>query len=148
MTDNDMRRIIVMWNSNLTIEQIYQALPYKRREIKEAIDRLRYLGHLPPKPSKKAEAIKKIGEAWESGTQDIDELCDIFGYTRETVLNYLSKSGVKKGKIKPKIKPKPMSDKVQEIAREIQSGTPLCEIAKKYGVSRQYIHQIKKRIGL
>lgn len=40
-----------------------------------------------------------------------------------------------------------MTEQTEKIIKEIQQGVSLSEIARKYNVSRQRVHQIKNRIG-
>jgi transposase len=143
MTESDKRQIISLWESGVALEQIYQMLPYKRYDALKMVRELRADGTL--KPRKKTErAIELVALAWQTETKDIDELAEMFGYTAETIKTYLVKSGVRGGKRDHATYK--VSDKTHEIIAELETNTSLSEIARKFGVSRQYVHQIKIRL--
>jgi transposase len=143
MTENDKRQIISLWESGVALEQIYQMLPYKRYHAFKMVRELRADGTL--KPRKKAErAIELVALAWQTETKDIDELAEMFGYNPSTIDKYLQLSGVREGKRQPNSYK--ISDKTHEIIAELETNTSLSEIARKFGVSRQYVHQIKIRL--
>lgn len=143
MTENDKRQIISLWESGVALEQIYQMLPYKRYHALKMVRDLRADGTL--KPRKKTErAIELVALAWQTETKDIDELAEMFGYSTATIDKYLQLSGVREGKRQPNSYK--ISDKTHEIIAELEINTSLSEIARKFGVSRQYVHQIKTRL--
>ena len=110
------------------------------------IARLRADGTLAPR--KKTEmATKKIVEAYNDGMTDIGELCEVFGYSKNTIQIYLLNGGVKRGKPSHYKTHTPPNAKAQLITYEIAKGEKsLSEIAKQFSVSRQYVHQLKNRM--
>ena len=146
MTDIDRRQIKMLWESRVPISRIVQMLPYKKVIAKKMIDELRQDGTLQ-KRNRKKTAIKAVGEMWESGTQNIDELSEIFGYSPRTIILYLSLS--REGKDRPahNYRKRKLNEKALEIIKEISNGKlTLSEISRKFDVSRQYVYQLKKKV--
>lgn len=143
MTDSEKARVIALWESRASLEQIYRILPYRRYQALKMVAELRADGILKPRTMTK-DAISAVGEAWKSGMKDPRDLAEMFGYSVNTVRRYLDKSGVREGK-RPPTNYK-HSPKTNDIARQLQLGSSPTEIAKNFGVSRQYVHQIKKRL--
>lgn len=143
MTEQDKRQIIALWEGGVALEQIYQMLPYKRYHALKMVRELRADGTL--KPRKKTErAIELVALAWQTETKDYNELAEMFGYTPSTISQYLQYSGVRERKRQPDSYK--ISQKTQDIVAEFENGTPMAEIARKFGVSRQYVHRIKKKL--
>jgi DNA-binding CsgD family transcriptional regulator len=143
MTENERRHIVALWESRVPIEQIYRMLPYRRKEAVAMVGELRADGTL--KPRKRAEsAVNAVALAWQTETKSPYELAELFGYSVETVQKYLKMSGVRGGK-RPTANYK-HCDKTNAIMADLQEGKPMPQIARTYGVSRQYVHQIKQRM--
>ena len=143
MTESDKRQIISLWESGVPLEQIYQTLPYRRYHCLKMVQELRADGTL--KPRKKTErAIELVALAWQTETKDIAELAEMFGYSPATIDKYLQYSGAREGKRQPNSYK--ISQKTHEIVAEIKNGTSLSQVARDFGVSRQYVHQIKTRL--
>ena len=143
MTEVELNNIKAMWESGASLEQIYQMLPCRRYTAYKLVRELRDEGIL--KPRKRTErAIKAVALAWETETKNPDELSEIFGYTKTTINTYLQKSGVRQGKRQA------MNfnhcELTNKIVDELNSGAKMSEIASKFGVSRQYVFKIKKRL--
>lgn len=146
MTDADKRTIKKLWDSRVPINQIIQMLPYKKAIVKQMIDELRSNGTLQPRSCKKI-AIKAVGDMFDSGVQNIDELCEAFGYSYNTIKDYLSLSRGNNGRPPKNYRKRKPNNKAQTIMVEIaQKELSLSEIARKYGVSRQYVYQLKQRV--
>lgn len=144
MTEQDKARIITLWENGVALEQIYQMLPYKRYHALKMVQELRADGTL--KPRKKTEkAIELVALAWKTETKDLNELAEMFGYTVETIKTYLTASGVREGKRPIAYKHCPQTN---QIVEEVLNGTPMSQIAQKFGVSRQYVFKIKKKMEI
>lgn len=143
MNESDKQHIIALWESRVPLEQIYQMLPYTRYEAIKMVKELRDDGTLQPR-KKTDEAIKALANAWESESKSPYELAEMFGYSPDTVKRYLSISGVRRGK-RPTRNFK-HCDKTNEIAKDLKDGKPMIYIAKKFGVSRQYVYQLKQKL--
>lgn len=145
MTEADRVQIKSLWESRVPIEQIVQMLPYRQSEARMIIAELRESGTLKPR-NKKQMASAKIAEAFEGGMTSIAELCEVFGYSENTIKTYLLAEGVRRG-TPSHYKPSQLNDKAVAIMGEIAKGEkPLSQIATEFAVSRQYVHQLKKRM--
>jgi transposase len=128
----------------IPIDQIYQILPCKLAVAKRYVATLREDGTLKPR-NKKEHSMRLVTEAYNSGITDIDELAEMYSLKRGTAIVYLNKMGV--------CRPRPttynshFNKKAEAIIEKLQqSNLSHAEIAKQFSVSRQYVHQLKKRM--
>ena len=143
MTESDRRTIKRLWEARVSLEQIYQMLPYSRYTALKMVKQLRAEGFLKPR-KKMGATVKAVASAWETETKNPRELAEMFGLSETTVREYLVQSGVRKG-VRPRRNQR-HCDKTDAISAEIKSGANLSKIAKKYRVSRQWVHQIKNKL--
>jgi len=143
MTESEKRTIKRLWEARVSLEQIYQMLPYTRYQAMKIIKQLRAEGFLKPR-KKMGATVKAVASAWETETKNPRELAQMFGLSEKTIREYLVQSGVRQG-ARPRFNYR-HSDKTDAISAEIKNGTRLSEIAKKYGVSRQWVYQIKNKL--
>ena len=142
ITEMDIKLIKQYWNSRLTIDQIAQMLPYPVYIAKSMIKALKRDGTLP-KRSLHQITKDKVVDAYNSGIRDVAEIADIFHLEPSTVRVYLCEAGVKRHQTR---KPYPHGDRTKEILAAIRNGEGnLTQLAKRFGVSRQYIHQLRNR---
>ena len=143
--DKSIRKeIIRLWDAMLPMEQIYQMLPCKLADAKRYVANLRKDGTLKPR-SRKAHSMQKVSEAYKSGITDIDELADMFSFTRLTVIEYLHKQKVTRERPRTYTHLQ-FSPKTQEIIQHLKEAKiSQTNLAKKYGVSRQYINYLSNK---
>ena len=148
MTQSEKRQVKALWESGVSLSKIYRMLPYSRYRAILNVNYLRKNGTLKPRANKSQEAkIKSIGEAWKNGTTDIKELSEMFGYSELTTKAYLSKSGVRQKKRPPhNYKKQELNGKAKAIMGALKEGKPMTKVAKEFGVSRQYVFQLKERL--
>ena len=147
MTENERRQIKNFWESGATIEQIIRLLPYRRKDSQQMIRELRVDGTL--KPRKRKERSRQIlADAVNNGMTDLDELSETYGFTKSTIIAYLTNTGAKRGRPAHNPKKRELSQQTQQIISELQKGKTVAQIAKKYGLSRQRIHSIKKQMNM
>lgn len=146
MTEADRRQIIALWETQVPIKQIYRMLPYRRCEVVNMVAELRANGTL--KPRKKTEkTAKAIAEAWHAQTKNIYELSEMFGLGVRTIYKYLAATDCTDGvRTAHNHKKRELNKKAQEIISAIDEGKSTAEICKTFGVSRQYVHQLKQTI--
>ena len=138
------KEIIRLWDAMLPMEQIYQMLPCKLADAKRYVANLREDGTLKPR-QKKEHSMDLVAKAYELGITDLDELADMFGFKRSTIVEYLNKKGV--------VRPRPLtyntkvSEKTNQIMQElVEAKISQSQIAKKYGVTRQYVHYLSNKL--
>lgn len=142
------KEIIRLWDAMLPMEQIYQMLPCKLADAKRYVANLREDGTLKPR-HKKEKSLQLVAEAYRNITTDVDELAEMFSFTRGTIMQYLFEAGIHRNRPSTyrRVKGKRASERKAEIMRQIkESRLSQTEIAKKYGVSRQYIHQLSNEL--
>lgn len=96
-------------------------------------------GELEPRPRNGGRKTTRqlAQQAYLDGEHDIKKLANTFGVAPYTMSAYLA--GLGRGHI---------SDKSKEIAQEIAyKNRTLSDIAREFGVSRQRVHKISKKIG-
>ena len=75
----------------------------------------------------------------------VDELADMFSFTRGTIIQYLNEMSIHRPR--PTVYTTTVGSKTKEIMQQIrESNLSLTQIAKKYGVSRQYVHALSNKI--
>ena len=146
MTERDRQLIKGMWESRMTLEQIMSLMPHPRRVTEREIKKMRAEGILP-KRSRHEMIIATLRQEYEIGNTNIYALASKYDLRPNTVTRYLNCSGVKSGRPPHNYKETPLNEKAQQIMADIrQDDLSGAEIARKHGVSRQYVLQLKKRI--
>jgi hypothetical protein len=138
------KEIIRLWDAMLPMEQIYQMLPCKLQDAKRYVANLREDGTLKPR-HRKERSMRLVKEAYDSGITDVDELAEMFSFTRGTVIQYLNMQGISRPR--PTTYSSTVGDKTIEIMQHLREAKiSQTQLAKKYGVSRQYIHTLSNKI--
>lgn len=144
MTEADKKLVINLWNAGTKIYQIVRMLPYNEKTAMSIIKELRENGTLTPRASKE-ENVKAVCEAYLNGEHNIEKLSKMFKITVASVRTYLLMGGVKRERPKHYICTKEKSEKTLAIIEELNKGEKSqVEIAKEYGVTRQYVNGLKK----
>jgi DNA-binding CsgD family transcriptional regulator len=144
MTETDRLQIKRLWDSGDPIEHIVRMLPYKQGEARSMVAELRADGTLKPR-NRVQMAIAKVVNAYNSGITDFDELSAMFGFKHGYIRWCLQVAGVKRPR--PKKYNTTINELAMEIMQEIATGKKTqSQIATEFGVSRQYVNQLKKRM--
>lgn len=110
------------------------------------IGELRANGTLKPR-DKKSILRQRIVEEYNRGTTDKYELGKIFGISADTAQRYVSKAMGEWQRPSRNYKKRQVNDKAIAIMEELEKGEKsLVQVARDFGVSRQYAHQLKKRL--
>jgi hypothetical protein len=119
-------------------------LPYNEKTAMSIIKELRENGTLAPRGTK-SENTAAVCEAYLNGEHDVKKLAKTFHYSVGTIRTYLLLGGVKRERPKHYICTKEKSEKTLNIIAELRKGEKTqYEIAKEYGVTRQYVNELKK----
>ncbi len=126
--------IIAYYNKGYSIKDICILVPLSYTEIVEIIK-------LYCNKSERQESIRGkkalMQQAVKDGLRDVQELCNRFNVTKNTVYAY-----VRVGHRKPYNN---AESKSRAILADLQKGgLTMAEIARKYGVSRQTVFKVKK----
>lgn len=141
MTDKEMEQVKRMWLQGFTTTEIARVLPYREYLSVREIRNLKKQGVLPSRSVKAIRTEQVITEFQKN--KNLMEIADKFGIKYSYVLRILHDNKIKHPKVMNFYKNEP-SDKVQQIVEDLKRGISQSEIARKYGVSRQYIFQIKE----
>lgn len=148
MTESDKILIKRLWESGETIEVIIRMLPYNVKESRDIIAELRSSGYLS---KRKIISISqnRVADAYNKGNTDINALSQMFGYTPFTIEAYLRRAGIHRMRPPHNSKTMELCDQTLAIIADLKRGSmSQTEIAKTYGVSRQYVHQLKNKNNL
>lgn len=141
-TDKELEQVKNMWEQGSTATQIARVLPYKEYVTRAEIRQLKKEGVLPPHSITEIRN-KTICEEFEKN-KNLKEIADKLGLSLWLVRNVLGRCGVKH----PRIMNFTPNERKQQIIEDLENGNSLSKIAKNHGVSRQYVHQIKKEMEI
>lgn len=147
MTEQDKKKIVALWQSGMSIVQIKNLFPVKFQEYKATIKEMKANGEFPTERKTTKEKIKEIFEEAIKKGETINpyEIANTYAIAYQTVRKYKSECGIKTGKtqeFKPRVRTKSTAIK-GEIALGKKS---LSQIAKSHNVSRQYVHELKRKL--
>ena len=143
MTQQDRELIIQLWNKRTPIAKIVQMLPYEPKVARRYIREVKASGAL------KAENRMLTQEqlcvmAWQNGMTNPHEIAETFNIKYDCVQTYLKDAKLNRKRPTYNYKKRELPEKTRQIIIEIQQGSTLTEIAKRHGVSRQLVFNIKK----
>lgn len=144
MTEFEIASIKRQWDAGVPICQIIKTMPYKKRTAEYKIGKLRADGTLPER--EKRNGRKLVVEAYNSGIKNPYEIADIYGYAPRSVQIWLADA--KLGRERPSRNWKKIdnSEKTKKIIACLENGARVNETARQFGVSKQWVSQIKQRI--
>lgn len=150
ITQSDKEYIKKLWDSGVSINDILRLMPYKINDTRKIIKQLCEEGFLEEKRKTKGEVTReKVIALYKSGVENPFDISAELGIAMSTVYQYLKdyRGIVKRTRHNWRpIKKYKTTDKTQEILQEICNGQLKdIEIARKYGVTKQWIYQLKKK---
>lgn len=141
MTDTEKAKIISLWESGMTLAQIRQMTAVAPREFDLAVREMKRNGEFP-KIRKTCE--DKIVEAYHRGERNPYRIAEQYGVQTSYVYSVLNNHGLPLGK---KTRNFVHAERTNAIVEDLQDDElSQIEIARKHGVSRQYITKIKHKI--
>lgn len=133
-----------LYDDGLCIEAIIRSLPTTIIEARNLIREMKQSGELAPR-SKADHTRRKIKALLEKG-YNRQEICAELAITMRTVGNYCIELG-HKGRPLKNYNPRKRSQKSLSIMEELKKGnTHYSEIAREYGVSRQYVFRLAQSL--
>jgi hypothetical protein len=146
LTESEIKLVERLWASGKGVGEIARLLPYKEyiaiREIRE----LKKKGVLKGKSGKsQANTQAKVLQAYNDGITSPYEIAEMFGVCCGYVNNILS--GAIGGRQRPKrnYKQRKLCKNTQAIITALRSGKRVREICAEFGVSTQYVYQVKDK---
>lgn len=141
MTEREVELIKQMWSQGYSATQIARVLPYKEYWSKAEIRRFKKEGILPPRNVKEIRVASVLAEFEKN--KNLRQIADKLGIEYSYVLRILHDEGVKHPKVMNFTKAPPTQRRL-EIIEDLKKGMSLSEVAKKHGISRQRVFQIKE----
>ena len=142
MTEQDKLRVINLWLNGMSLEQIQQILPYSTRKFRETITEMKANGEFP---TERQVGKEKVAEAVKDGELNPYVISEKYGVSVRTAKEYKRIYGGVAPKVRPKLNYR-HCDRTNAIIFDLKEGElSLSEIARKHGVSRQAVFDIKKK---
>ena len=139
MTESDRVQIKRLWDAGLPERQIVQMLPYNGTTARKMIAEMKSDGSL-----QKRHGIMRnnVIETYKRGVKSPYKIAEMYGLTYYTVTTYLSNAGLHRQREPRNYK---KNDRTLEIIEMLKAGKSQAEIARQFGVSRQWVSVAKKR---
>jgi intein-encoded DNA endonuclease-like protein len=144
-------KIKSLWDNGESIEKIAKQLGIKRWHAVKKIKELRESGKINfIERNKNKKISSKILNLWNNGVTNPYEIAKIVNTSKNVVYKSLTENNIKierpkkNYRVRGKTKIENLSYKTKMILKEIENGKSKIEIAKKYGVSRQWVYSIEK----
>ena len=146
MTESEIKLVERLWASGKGVGEIARLLPYKEYIAKREISELKKKGVLKGK-SGKSQAItqERILQAFNDGITSPYEIAELCGVCRRYVYNVLSQAKVKIQRPKHNYKQRKLCENTQAIITALKSGKRVREICDEFGVSKQYVYEVKNK---
>lgn len=150
MNEETIKQLCKFWESGESLTIIYRLLPYKPKEIRQQLARLRQNGVLGERTQVgRGISRNKILQAYKDENLTPTEIANELGCSTTTVYTALREQGVilerPKHYKKREVKVEMLCDRTQAIIANLQGGKRANEVAKEFGVTRQYISLIKNK---
>lgn len=141
MTESEKSSIVSLWESGMTLGQIRQMVAVGRREFADTIREMKRNGEFP---NIRKTSGDKIVEAYHRGERNPYEIAEQYGVQPDYVYWVLKTNKLRLGR---KTRNFVHTERTNEIVEDLQEGKlSQAEIARKYGVSRQYITKMKRKV--
>lgn len=141
MTENEKKRVKELWLGGMPIARIRQMLAIPVKQYRLGIAEMKSEGAFD---NGRATIEQKICAEFDEGERNAKVIAEKYGVAIGTVRYYLCMNGRKFGR---KTKNLNHCDRTLEIVADLEYGAlSQSEIAKKHGVSRQYINKIVGKI--
>jgi DNA-binding Lrp family transcriptional regulator len=140
ITETDFKRIAELLEGGVPKAQIRKLMAMKVEDFALAVLEMERRGILPKRKTGK----DRLDEAIENGETNPHKIAEISGLKLNTVRFYLTTSGVKLGRPKRNYV---HCERTESISDDLREGVlSTTEIAQKHGVSRQAVHNIKRKM--
>jgi transposase len=146
MTESEIKLVERLWASGKGVGEIARLLPYKEYIAKQEIRELKRNGVLKGKSGKsQANTQAKVLQAYNDGITSPYDLAEMFGVCYGYVNNILSSAISGRQRPKRNYKQRKVCENTQAIITALRSGKRVREICNEFGVSTQYVYQVKDK---
>lgn len=141
MSEIDKARIASLWREGMTLAQIRQITAVNPREFDLAVREMKRKGELG---AKRKTCADKIIDAYHRGERNPYVIAEQYGVKTRYVYDVLLRNKLHLGK---KTRNFVHTERTNAIVEDLNDGElSQVEIARKHGVSRQYITKIKRKL--
>ena len=144
MTEFEIAQVKKQWEAGVRIKDIVQTLPYSKKSAEYQIYKLRVEGVLQERKRKSGKEL--VVQAYKSGITNPYEIAEQYGYSHKTVQIYLTEAKLGRDRPKRNWKKIDHSEKTELIIECLENGGRVNETARQFGVTKQRVSQIKKRL--
>jgi hypothetical protein len=146
MTEQDKNLIIRLWESGKGAGEIARLLPYKEYIAKREIAELKRNGVLNGRSGKTQEKTQaKVLQAYNDGITSPYEIAEMLDMDYRYVNIILSNAKLGRERPKRNYKQRKVCENTQAIITALRSGKRVREICAEFGVSTQYVYQVKDK---
>jgi DNA invertase Pin-like site-specific DNA recombinase len=143
MTDFEIAAIKRQWEAGVSIQKIVKTMPHTKVAAMRMIWRLQDEGVLPARKRKRGAEL--VVEAYKNGMHNPYEIAEQYNYSVYTVRRWLNDAKLERGRPPHNWKQKELDAKTKKIIECLESGVGVCETARRFGVTKQWVSQVKKR---
>ena len=146
MTESEIKLVERLWANGKGVGEIARLLPYKEYIAKREIRELKRNGVLKGKSGKsQANTQARVLQAYNDGITNPYEIAELCGVGVGYIRNVLSQATVKIQRPKRNYKQRKLCENTQAIIDRLKSGKKVREICDDFGVSTQYVYQVKNK---
>ena len=146
MTESEIKLVERLWANGKGVGEIARLLPYKEYIVKREIQELKRNGVLKGKSGKSQAIIQeRILQAINDGITNPYEIAELCGVGVGHIRNVLSRAKVKIQRPKRNYKQRKVCENTKAIINALQSGKKVREICIEFGVSTQYVYEVKNK---
>lgn len=144
MTQQDRELIIRLWNNRMSINKIVRMLPYSSTVASQYVKEVKASGALKAE-NRAPTQCKIVVTAYKNGMTNPHEIAEHFGYNFDTVQTFLTRAKLNRVRPSKNYKQRTGVDRTRQIITAINDGKSNAEIARQFGVTRQWVFYIRKK---
>lgn len=144
MTQQDRELIIKLWNNRMSINKIVRMLPYSPTVARQYIKEVKESGALKAEnrvPTQEQLCVM----AWQNGMTNPHEIAETFDINYNCVQTYLKDAKLQRKRPSTNYKKRNAPERRQQIIQALNDGKSNAEIARQFGVTRQWVYTIRKK---
>ena len=146
MTESEIKLVERLWASGKGVGEIARLLPYKEYIAKREIAELKRNGVLNGRSGKsRANTQARVLQAYNDGITNPYETAEMLGIDCRYVNIILSNAKLGRQRPKRNYKQRKVCENTQAIITALRSGKRVREICAEFGVSTQYVYQVKNK---
>jgi DNA-binding CsgD family transcriptional regulator len=146
LTESEIKLVERLWASGKGVGEIARLLPYKEYIAIRKIRELKRNGVLKGRSGKsQANTQAKVLQAYNDGITSPYEIAEMLDMDYRYVNTILSNAKLGRERPKRNYKQRKLCKNTQAIIDRLKSGKRVREICAEFGVSTQYVYQVKNK---